>query len=191
MGNRRTLVKWTLAGLLAAHGTALIAANPAPAQRPPANTETRNAGFWTDWRTTTQSAAFQQLEKDTGSSEQTRAAITSASAARVQAIANVAAPDAQMAGKILAAAAKPGTTVETRKALQTIAILRTTPAQRSEAIRQMPVATRAAATVFATNLSSGIVGLPGLYLNPTHDTRGSAPAGYGTVSGGAMGCPVP
>lgn len=191
MGNRRALVKWTLAGLLAAHGTALIATNPAPAQRLPANTETRNAGFWTDWRATTQSAAFQQLEKDIGSSEQMRAAIASARAARVQAIANVAAPDADIAGKIMAAATKSSISLETRKALQTITALRTTPAQRSAAISQMPVASRAAATVFATNLSTGIAGLPGIYLNPTHDPHGTTPAGYGPVPGRASGCPAP
>jgi hypothetical protein len=42
------------------------------------------------------------------------------------------------------------------------------------------------------NLSSGIAGLPGIYLSDQPiegGARGEAPDGYTAVSGGSMGCP--
>jgi hypothetical protein len=43
------------------------------------------------------------------------------------------------------------------------------------------------------NLSTGIQGLPGIYLSDEpieSSVRAEAPAGYAPVSGGSMGCPA-
>jgi hypothetical protein len=52
---------------------------------------------------------------------------------------------------------------------------------------------QAAAETFRANLSTGIPGLPGIYLGDSpagFTVRAEAPSGYAPVAGGSMGCPA-
>lgn len=189
MALQRHGIVGALAIALATLSSVISAQQPPPKYPKLITTTDRDASFWNDWHDRSQSPAFKQLERDTGTANVAKNAVAEGRASDRQPIANIAVDSADAAARLLAAAAKSNADRESREALEAIAMLRTSPDDRADAIRQMPPETKAAAATFVANLSTGIPGLPGIYLNDSPIQRSPAPAGYAPVAGGSRGCP--
>ena len=142
--------------------------------------------FWDKWDKITQSAAFETALSAAAPTQAVSDALAAGRAANRQPIANVAVANSGQAAAILKAAAKGD--ADTRAALATVSLLRTTPKMRAAAMKEIPAAERAAATRFSANLSSGVQGLPGIYLDASPIPRGPTPVAYSSVPGDSRGC---
>ena len=167
-----------------------VAAPAAPASKAAAPTIDAPAlmsqDFWGKWDAITHSAAFESALSAAAPTQAVSDALANGRAANRQPIANVAVANSGQAAAILRAAAKGD--ADTRAALATVSLLRTTPKLRAAAMKEVPIAERAAAASFSANLSSGIQGLPGIYLDASPIPRGPTPVAYSSVPGDSRGC---
>lgn len=151
-----------------------------------------SADFWSDFKTYRDGAGFSALNKAAGSAGQVKAAITQGQKAHVQSIATVAVDrPADVANLLTSFAASPAS-AENPEAVATVLAMRTTARDREAAAPLVAPAARAQVAAFTANLTTGIAGLPGIYLghaaSVTGGRRAAAPAGYAAVPGGSMGC---
>jgi hypothetical protein len=148
-----------------------------------------NEAFWADWKTVRSSDAFVKLRQQAGADDAVNGSIAGGRSAGVQAITDMAIRKPEDAARLISAAADRTAAREVQAALGTVVAMRAPPAIQQAAMKQLPPAERPQATAFTANLSTGIAGLPCMYLceSPTSE-RPSAPAGYTPVSGGSFGC---
>lgn len=170
--------------------------------------ETMSDGFWGDWKATQKSASFTALKAAMPSAAATAPATPATSvtppgtqpAPAKQKIIDVAVTKPEAAAKLLTAASAAATDRETAKAMATIFTMTTTPKTLEAAAPLVAPAQQQQAQEMTANLSTGIAGLPGVYLSdaPIESSgggggggggRAEAPSGYTSVSGGSMGCP--
>jgi hypothetical protein len=171
--------------------------NAKPVAPPAAALTAKSSSFWSDWKTTQASPDFAALKAAVDSAHTPSAAAQPAASdqgtpppAR-QKIIDIAVTKPEAAAKLLEAAplAKDDAGAG---ALRTILGMATTPTTLQAAQPLVPPEAQASAQEMTANLSTGINGLPGIYLSDAPieaSVRGEAPAGYTPVSGGSMGCP--
>jgi len=169
--------------------------------------------FWTDWKTTKASPHVTALAKSLGAIDKTDAAVKAASKTRKQAIVPVVINQPKEAAKLLQIASekqgthalgKVGAKVDPKgtpktlgdqtgeQALRTVITMTVSPETRKAAMRHVPPAAKQRVEAWRADLSTGIRGLPGIYLSGNHQTASGgmrpAPAGYAPVAGGSIGC---
>jgi len=147
-------------------------------------------GFWKDWNAYKGDPKLAALQKDLGAGNVVDGAIAAGAKAKVQGIADMAVTDPAWAAGLMAGAAKVGADLEASKAMETVLKMRTSPATREAAIAAASPEARAPLAQWNANLSSGIAGLPGIYLSDSPVARAPAPVGYAPVAGGSSGCPA-
>jgi hypothetical protein len=149
----------------------------------------QSAEFWSGISSLTATPEFRELESRASPVSLVVEAVKEGRAASRQPVANVAASTNDQAAAILLSAAKSKADPDVRAALSTITLMRTTSAQRAAALPTLPKQERAAASNFTANLSAGIQGLPGIYLDASPIQRPVTPKSYAPISGGSVGCP--
>ena len=181
-------------GLLAALGivftaTCAFAGSATPPDQPPAadrDPSMMSADFWQEWQETKSGEAYRLLtsandcgctdpaKKSAGDEKQKPKDV-------VDILVTQPADAAKLMGETL------GATQDTVQvaALKTVLTMRIPPQVQEAAVAEAPVAERQRIERFRATLSTGIPGLPGIYLG---DTRPPIPPGYQPVAGGSGGC---
>ncbi len=172
---------------------------PASAAVPAVNAfETMSDRFWGDWKTTQASANFTALKAAVDGAAAPAAAAPAAATPAVgtpapakQKIVDVAVTKPEAAAKLLTAASTASSDRASTAALATVITMVASPKTLQEAAPLVAPEAQAQAQAMTANLSTGIAGLPGVYLSdqPIESARAEAPSGYTPVSGGSMGCP--
>lgn len=179
-----------------------------PAVAPaPSLLEKQSTAFWGDWKTTQQSQSFTALMTAVAGAQAMRANLTTGIPGLpgvhlngqpqkpTQLIVDVAVTKPEAAAKLLSAASSASSDQAGTAALATVVTMTASP-KTLEAAAPLVAPDAQAMTA---NLSTGIPGLPGIYLSdqPIESGgggggggRAEAPAGYAPVSGGSMGCPA-
>jgi len=179
-----------------ATAAALSSATAGPADKPAAggDASTLSAGFWSDYKAVKDSDDFTALKKATGSTDKVNAAIAEGKKTRSQSIVNVAVDRPAEVAKLLTGIATSSTGVANQAAVATMLAMRTTAKARAAAAPLIAPAAKARVVAMTANLSTGIAGLPGIYLGDNAQVKGGTrtptPAGYARVAGGSMGCRV-
>lgn len=105
---------------------------------------------------------------------------------------NLAISKPEDAAKVLSDASAASNDSITANALATVVNMVISPKTRAEAALLVAPEAQQRVAVMTTNLSTGIQGLPGIYLGDntsvTGGSRPDTPAGYTPVSGGTQGC---
>jgi hypothetical protein len=171
---------------------ALTAAPPPPSStRPasdPADPKAQSADFWQEVRALTISEQFRDVESRAGPASVVTKSIAEGHASNSQPIANISASRTQ-ASQLIEVGSRKAVDADLKAAVSMVATMTTTPELRAAVVASMPASDRRAAATFSANLSSGIVGLPGVYLNASPSAPSAAPQGYHPVGGGSVGCP--
>ena len=163
---------------------------PAAAANDPA---ALSAGFWGEWQKTKSSKEFTALTAavDCGCTVSTAKGTTKNGAPnQAKAVVDIAItrPDeaARMMGEATASIQDP----ISNAALATVVNMRIPPEVREAAAPLVAPQARARVEKFRANLSTGIPGLPGIYLgdNDYGGQRADVPSGYTPVAGGSRGC---
>lgn len=165
------------------------AADPAPAA---SGIVAESEGFWEDVHTTEQSEGWRQLQDAVGLERQSRDAVALAAETEVQAVFSVSLDTPDRAADYMSrvGSAGPGG-APLDGAVATALRQRASPEVVQAAVPLVEPEDRGKAAQFQANLSSGIPGLPGLYLGDADQApapRASAPSGYAPVSGASSGC---
>ncbi len=148
-----------------------------------------SAGFWTDWRAKESSAGFVALKKSVWRDEPAKPEPV-APVTQTQRIVDVAISDPAKVAQVLTAATGSGVDANDQQALASVVNMVASPKTQDEAAPMVAPEIQAQVQAFRANLSSGIPGLPGIYLGDNAETeRGTAPVGYAPVAGGSAGCP--
>lgn len=169
----------------------------APAPNPLAK---MSDGFWGDWKATEKSESFHALKAAVTETQAPTAAPAAPAAPptagppppQKQKIVDVAVTKPETAAKLLTAASAASDSASTN-ALATVVTMTTPPQTLAEAAPLVAPEAQASAETFRANLSTGIPGLPGIYLGDSpsvSSARAEAPSGYTPVSGGSAGCPA-
>ena len=198
---------------------------PAPPVTAASELTAASANFWQEWTETKTGADFTGLTSaiDCNCEKKTPAGVADISPKDVKAqavappnkpkpVVDVAITRPDEAAKLLSESTGAATDSVSRAALATVIDMRMSPEVREAAIEQVVPESRTQVEEFRANLSTGIPGLPGIYLGDTAQSsawsggtsggggesygggsydggRASAPSGYTPVSGGSMGCP--
>jgi hypothetical protein len=184
-----------IAGLsLFAAGIAFAETAPPPppkTQATPNPSTTLSKDFWAGWKETKESEEYTALAKSIGGAESAAAAIEEGKKAKSQAIANVALTKPEETAKFLTGvSAAKSENAETVGALATVVQMRTNEAARASAAPLVEPQAAARVEEWRADLSTGIPGLPGIYLGANAEAnRPAVPTGYTAVSGGSVGCP--
>jgi len=179
-----------VAGFVEAHAETVTTdkAKAAPHASAPDDPTTLSSDFWTDWTRTRSSANFAALSTavgcgcgpaGNGEPHQGKAAVDIAITRPAEA--------AQFMSESVASSQDPVSDA----ALATVINMRISPKVREAAAPLVAPEAQARVEEFRANLSTGIPGLPGIYLGEHAQGGGrpSLPEGYTPVSGGSMGCP--
>lgn len=158
----------------------------------------KSDGFWNEWKTTQASENFTTLKAAVASAHAPPAAAAPPASnappsPAKQKIIDVAVTKPEDAAKLLAAAPAASADQASTNALTTVLTMVTSPKTLEAAAPLVAPEAQAEAQAMTANLSTGIAGLPGIYLSDTpsvSSARAEAPAGYAPVSGGSMGCPA-
>ena len=148
-----------------------------------------SAGFWTDWKAKEASPEFAALKKSVWRDEPAKpdAAVP---AAQSQRIVDVSISDSAKLAQVLTVATGSGVDASDQQALASVVNMVASPKTQEEAAPMVAPEIQAQVQEFRANLSSGIPGLPGIYLGDNAESeRGAAPDGYAPVAGGSAGCP--
>jgi hypothetical protein len=183
--------KMTLAGLaLCTASVAAFAEQPPP--KPEAGDPSALSGdFWGDWKKTSTSKSFVALTAAVGTAGKSAAALAAPNTANTQRVVNLAVGKPEDAAKLLSTAAAASNDTASANALKTVVNMVTSPKTREEAAAFVAPEAQASVEAWNADLSSGVQGLPGIYLGDNADNGGArdaAPAGYTPVAGGSMGC---
>ena len=168
-------------------GTAAAAEEVTPAKPDPVALA---SSFWNEWGATRNSATYTALASATGCGCTTgNASLPQTNSGGVVDIAVTKPADA---AKLLTSSVAASRDPITEDALSTVIAMRVSPAVREAAVPLVPAEAQAHVTQFNANLSQGIAGLPGIYLNYDPGSSGEAarapaPAGFTSMPGG--GCP--
>jgi hypothetical protein len=192
-----SIVRLALASMLLIWPLKAAIAQPADPQ-PGAVVETDpkdlSRGFWTDWNETKASPGVTALTEAVGYADKAAAAVEAAGKAQTQAIVPIGINRPEEAAKLLGAAVGSRDDPVTENALATVVNMRVAPETRAAAMPYVAPAVKERVETWNANLSTGIRGLPGIYLGGNEQASSgaaaSAPAGYAPVSGGSFGCSV-
>jgi hypothetical protein len=192
-----SIVRLALASMLVIWPLKAVIAQPAN-PRPGAVVETDpkdlSRGFWTDWNETKASPGVTALTEAVGYADKAAAAVKAAAKTRTQAVISIGISHPEEAAKLLGAAAGSPDDPVTETALATVVNMRVAPETRAAAIPYVAPEVKERVETWNANLSTGIRGLPGIYLSGNAQANSgeaaSAPAGYAPVSGGSFGCSV-
>ncbi|NOT41209.1 MAG: hypothetical protein HOP13_12020 [Alphaproteobacteria bacterium] len=168
------------------------ATKPAPAKPAPGDPAALSGAFWGDWNKTKGSEDFAALKTKVGCADKTKATAAAAKPGKQQ-IVDLAVARPEEAAKLLAgASAAAATDAANANALATVVNMVTTQKTRDAAVAEVAPEDKARVETMNANLSTGIDGLPGIYLGDVEQSapRASAPTGYTPVSGGSFGCPA-
>jgi hypothetical protein len=161
---------------------------PSPEVSAPNDPTTLSSGFWADWNRTKSSANFAALTTAVGcgcgpaadgAQNQGKATVDIAITRPAEA--------AQFMSESVASSEDP----VSNAALATVINMRISPDVQQAAAPLVAPEAKARVEEFRANLSTGIPGLPGIYLGEHADggERPGLPEGYTPVAGGSMGCP--
>ena len=173
---------------------ALSGATAQPSAKPEAGGDLAalNSVFWSEYKAVNDSADFTALKKAAGSTNKVNAAIAEGRKTSSQSIVNVAVDQPAEVAKLLTGIAASPTGSANQTAVATVLAMRTTAKARAAAAPLVAPAAKAQVAAMTTNLSTGIAGLPGIYLGDNAAANGGAraaiPTGYSRVAGGSMGC---
>lgn len=192
-----SIIRLVLASMLVIWPLKAALAQPATSQ-PGAAVETDpndlSQGFWTDWKDTKASPGVTALTQAVGYADKAAAVVEAAGKAKTQAIVPIGISRPEEAAKLLGTAAEPRDDPVTENALATVVNMRVAPETRSAAMPYVAPEVKQRVESWNANLSTGIRGLPGIYLGGNEQAASgaaaSAPAGYAPVSGGSFGCSV-
>lgn len=167
------------------------------AAKPPAGDPSALSGeFWGDWKKTKESPQFTALQAAVGTAAKTSTAITAPKTDKHQRIINLAIDKPAEAAKVMTDATAASNDASSRQALATVMNMVASPKTIEQAAPLVAPEAQARVTEMRADLSTGIPGLPGIYLgeidHPANEAgeRPAAPAGYEPVAGSSMGCPV-
>jgi len=173
------------------------AAAPTAAPTPPAGDPSQLSGaFWGDWKKTRDSQEYIALQSAVGTASKTSAVITAPKTDSNQRIINLAIDKPADAAKVITDATAASTDAASKQALATVVNMVASPETIEQAAALVAPEAQARVTEMRANLSTGIPGLPGIYLGEVDHSaneggeRPAAPAGYEPVAGNSMGCPV-
>jgi len=162
-------------------------AQAASAQNDPA---ALSAGFWSEVKKTESSENYTKLKSML--SEMSSAAPPVVDPGK-QRIVDVAIAKPAAAAKVMSATATSSDSVST-SALSTVVTMTTSPKMQQEAAALVEPEAKEQVETWRANLSTGVQGLPGIYLGDNAVANGGerqpAPVGYAPVSGGSTGCPT-
>jgi hypothetical protein len=164
-------------------------AAPAPKATVAANPAERSTGFWDDVKDLRQSESWQALQNKVGLSDKSRGVAAEAVKAGKQGVVSISLDTPRDTAAFLNGAAQPGRDLGVERAVSTALRMRASPEMVTAAAPMVEPQARAEVASFRANLSSGIPGLPGVYLcggGPC--PRASAPQGYAPVAGESRGC---
>jgi hypothetical protein len=153
-----------------------------------------SAGFWSDWSATKSSEKFNAIKTaaDCGCSGAS-GAVAPAPGSAAPSVYNIAITKPAEAAKFLNESLRASDSAEMDGAVTTVAQMRIAPQTMEAASAMVAPEVSQRAEVMTANLTTGIQGLPGIYLGDNAqanaDTRPPSPAGFTPVSGGSMGCP--
>jgi hypothetical protein len=161
---------------------------PSPEASAPSDPSAVSSGFWSDWNRTKSSANFAALTTAVGcgcgpladgAQNQGKATIDIAITGPAEA--------AQFMSESVVSSQDPVSDA----ALATVVNMRISPDVQQAAAPLVAPEAKARVEEFRANLSTGIPGLPGIYLGDHADGGGrpGLPEGYTPVAGGSMGCP--
>ena len=165
---------------------------PAPAKSAPNPLTQRSADFWTETKKTQASDSFTALKAAVACNCTLPAAgavpNATAKTEKRQRILDIAIAKPADAAKVLSAAVSNNGVGAA--AVATVLNMTTSPTVRAEAATLVEPEAKARVQEMTANLSTGIAGLPGIYLSdsPIEEPRSAAPSGYTPVSGGSIGC---
>jgi hypothetical protein len=149
--------------------------------------------FWVDLNKTKSGEGFTALQAAVGIADKSKAAMALAKIEKTQRIFNLAIDEPAAAAKILSDSTAASNDAASANALATVVNMVTSPKTRQAAAPLVAPEAKARVESWTANLSTGIQGLPGIYLGDNAGLNGGArpasPAGYTPVAGGAMGCP--
>jgi hypothetical protein len=159
----------------------------------PSDPGTLSSGFWNDWTALKSNEQFKTLQGavDCGCSGDTsKTSKPIAAPANVQrpSVYNIAIDTPDQAAKFLTNAAQTSKGTDTDRALATVIQMRVSPQTLAAASPMVPADVKARVATMTANLTTGIPGLPGIYLGNNAGSKSSAPAGFTPVAGGSMGC---
>lgn len=176
---------------------ALPPGGPAASSSDPAALSTN---FWSDWNEAKSSEGVKSLTAAVGCADKTRAAAAAAAKDGKQGIVDVAITRPEEAAKFLSEVTTSSNDTVSDAALATVINMRTSPEVRDAAAPLVAPEAQARVEEFRADLSTGIPGLPGIYLGDTAGANGGGggggsggraamPTGYTPVSGGSTACP--
>lgn len=191
------IIRCVLASMVVIWPLKAALAQPATSQ-PGAAVETDpndlSRGFWTDWKETKASPGVTALTEAIGYADKAAAAVKAAAETRTQAVIPIGISRPEKAAELLGTAAGSPDDPVTENALATVVNMRVAPETRAAAMPYVAPEIKQRVETWNANLSTGIQGLPGIYLGGNAQAGGgealSAPAGYAPVSGGSFGCSV-
>jgi hypothetical protein len=158
----------------------------------PLDNFSRSLPFWSEHKAVNNSHDFIVLKKAMGSADRVSAAIAEGQKVRSQSIANVAVDRPADVAKLLTSIAASSSGTANQTAVATVLAMRTTAKARESAAPLIAPAAKAQVAAMTANLSTGIAGLPGLYLGDNAQANGGArpatPTAYSRVDGGSAGC---
>ncbi|TAL33674.1 MAG: hypothetical protein EPN97_09100 [Alphaproteobacteria bacterium] len=166
-----------------------------------------SADFWDEWNKTKSSESYAAMknavgcaDKNTVSLEAQHAAAKASKAPTKQTVVNMAIDRPEDAAALLNHAAESSKDKVSANALATVVNMVTSPKTREQAVPLMAPEAKPRVQEWAANLTTGIQGLPGIYLGdvqaPSYWSpeppggRSAMPSGYAPVSGGSFGCPT-
>jgi hypothetical protein len=167
-----------------------VPTKPASAKPSPNDPATLSASFWTTTRKTEASESFAALKAAIARPPAT----TPTGNANTQRIIDVAVTKPADVAKVMSDATAASQDAASTQALSTVVNMITSPKTREEAAALVAPDAQARVETWRANLSTGVEGLPGIYLGDNAVASGGerqpAPAGYTPVSGGSAGCPT-
>ncbi len=162
----------------------------AHAQDADGNPAVLSADFWNDWKKTSASEDFQMLTAAQDCGCEVPARDTDAKApARKDNIVRIAVTKPEDATRILGSSITAADDPAQSAALATVVRMRIPDEVQKQALELVPAAQRPQVEKFRANLSTGIPGLPGIYLGDNSEYYANpVPAGFVPVAGGSFGC---
>ena len=184
---------WHIAVSLTALATLILPqgadAAPVPKATTAANPAERSTGFWDDVKDLRQSESWQALQTKVGLSEKSRSVAAEAAQLGKQGVVSISLDTPRDTAAFLNGAAQTGRDLGVERAVSTALRMRASPEMVTAAAPMVEPEARAEVAAFRADLSSGIPGLPGIYLcggGPCQ--RSPAPQGYAPVAGASRGC---
>lgn len=168
------------------------AKKPSPVKPAVADPVALNDKFWGDWNETKSSDDFAKLNAAVSCADKSATALAARKSDEPQRVVNIAISKPEDAAKVLSDASAASNDSVSANALATVVNMVISPKTRIDAAPLVAPEAQKRVNAMTANLSTGIQGLPGIYLGDNSGVSGGSrpdiPAGYTPVSGGTQGC---